>query len=245
MNKNKSKFNKSLFFNNIFELIVMKKIPNIDLHTHTSWTDGKNTVKQMHQAAVLNKCSHILFSEHSRKSSKEWFDQFSKEVRSLDDTKCIALVGTEVKILDLYGNLDLNNKIKNKSDIIMASVHRFPGEEDGIFSLKNKNTYKFKNEAIKLEEGLMEAALFNKNVDILGHPFGMSIKRFKKFPKKSDFKNIIKKCSKMNKVFEINSHYHSEVKWLLKTCIKYNTKVSLGSNAHSVKEVGQIYKLIK
>lgn len=49
----------------------------------------------------------------------------------------------------------------------------------------------------------------------------------------------------MNKVFEINSHYHSEVKWLLKTCIKYNTKVSLGSNAHSVKEVGQIYKLIK
>ncbi len=245
MKKNTNKFNKSLFFDSILEQIIMDKVPNIDLHLHTKWTDGDNTVKQMHKAAISKGCSHILFSEHSRKASGVWFNKFADEVTSLNHNKCLGLVGTEVKVLNLNGKIDLNDNIRKIADLIMVSVHRFPGEEDGIFSSANKNTYKYKDKAIKIEHDLMESALLNKNTDILGHPFGMSIKRFNKIPKKSDFESIINKCKIANKAFEINSHYHGNHKWLLKTCIKHNVRISLGSNAHNKNEVGKIYKLIK
>jgi len=245
MKKKSLKFNKSLFFDSIREKLIMKNIPNIDLHLHTNWTDGEDTVKQMHKEAVSKGCTHILFSEHSRKTSGVWFNKFANEVKSLNQNKCLGLVGTEVKVLDLNGNIDLNTNIKKQTDLIMVSVHRFPGEEDGIFSSINKNTYKYKDKAIKIEHDLMESALINKNTDILGHPFGMSIKRFKRIPKKSDFESIIKKCKIANKAFEINSHYHSNHKWLLKMCIKHNVRISLGSNAHNKKEIGKIFKIIK
>ena len=97
MKKNTNKFNKSLFFDSILEQIIMDKVPNIDLHLHTKWTDGDNTVKQMHKAAISKGCSHILFSEHSRKASGVWFNKFADEVTSLNHNKCLGLVGTEVK----------------------------------------------------------------------------------------------------------------------------------------------------
>tara|TARA_B110000046_G_scaffold173000_1_gene195213 strand:- start:200 stop:937 length:738 start_codon:yes stop_codon:yes gene_type:complete len=245
MQNSSSNFNKSLFFDNIFNQLLVKKTPNIDLHLHTNWTDGAQTVSQMHKVAEKKGCTHILFSEHSRKTSGAWFNKFANEVRLLNQKKCVSLVGTEVKVLDLNGNIDLNTNIKKKADLIMVSVHRFPGESDGIFSSANKNTNKYKDKAIKMEHALMESALINKNTDILGHPFGMSIKRFKRKPKNSDFESIIKKCKMADKAFEINSHYHYNHKWLLKTCLKYNVKISLGSNAHTTKEIAQIYKLIK
>ena len=61
-------FDKSLFFDNIFDKIANNNIPNIDLHLHTKWTDGENTVEEMHKEAISKGCSHILFSEHSRKN---------------------------------------------------------------------------------------------------------------------------------------------------------------------------------
>lgn len=245
MVKKTLKFDKSLFFDNIFDKIANNNIPNIDLHLHTKWTDGENTVEEMHKEAISKGCSHILFSEHSRKTSGEWFNEFYSEVNSLNIENCIGLVGTEVKVLDYNGKIDLNENINEKSDLVMVSVHRFPGEEDGIFSSLNKNTLKYKEKAINIEHGLMESALSNKNTDILGHPFGMSIKRFGREPKEKDFESIIKKCKLANKVFEINSHYHRNHKWLLKTCIKHDVKISLGSNAHNTKDVGMIYKIIK
>ena len=40
-------FNKNIFFEKIFELFSNKKIPNIDLHLHTNYTDGKHSPKEM------------------------------------------------------------------------------------------------------------------------------------------------------------------------------------------------------
>ena len=224
------KFKKKKFFRQIFiDFKKSKKIPKIDMHVHTNWTDGKHTVKQMVKAANKKKLHTILFSEHSRASSKGWFSKFSKEIkknRSYKQTgSCNALIGTEVKIKDFDGTLDLNQNIKKKCDLIMASVHRFPGEKGNIFQNKFKFT---KNEAIELEFKLSMSAIKNSKFDILGHPFGMSIKRFKATPKWHLFKRLIKECKKNDKIFEINFHYHKNYRKLLNECLRSNTLFSLG-----------------
>ncbi len=122
----------------------------------------------------------------------------------------------------------------------MASVHRFPGEKGNIFKNKSKFT---KNEAIELEFQLSMSAIKNSKFDILGHPFGMSIKRFKVTPKWHLFKKLIKECKKNDKIFEINFHYHKNYRKLLQECLRTKTLFSLGSNAHHMNELGKITKI--
>ena len=232
---------KNNLFEYIFDNLKNKKIPRVDLHVHTNWTDGKHTVEQMHLEACKKSLSHIFFSEHSRKESGSWFLDFIKEVKNLSKKKCDAICGTEVKILNFDGDLDLSEEFYKLSDLIMASVHRFPGETSEDFK---KNDSYSEDEVIKMEFDLMMSALENSKLDILGHPFGMSIKRFGFDPSEKLFDEIIKKCQKYDKVFEVNCRYHKNPKLLIEKCIANSTKISLGSNAHEKNELGRILENI-
>lgn len=237
-------FDKNIFFKKITNDFLKKKIiPRVDLHVHTNWTDGKDTVDTMSKKAVSLRLEAILFSEHSRKSSSGWFNKFVSEVKKSQKKikkKCQLLIGTEVKIKDFNGNLDLNYKIRKQCNLIMASVHRFPGEKGNIMKKKLRIN---KKDAIKIEYKLLLNAIKFSKADIIGHPFGMSIKRFNAKPKWILYKNIIHNCKKFNKVFEINYHYHKNYKKLLNECIRTKTFFSLGSNAHSEEELGRINKI--
>ena len=238
------KFKKFFFFNKIRnEFLKTKKIPKVDLHIHTNWTDGRDSVQEMADRACKLNLKAVLFSEHSRQSSKGWFNKFVQEIKESQKktkNKCKLLIGTEVKVKDFKGTLDINQKIKKKCDLVMASVHRFPGETGNI--MKNKSKIK-KSQAIKIEYNLLLSAIKFSKADIIGHPFGMSIKRFKINPKWSLFQKIIEECKKNNKIFEINYHYHKNHKKLLKECIRSKTLFSLGSNAHKKEEIGKINKI--
>ncbi len=230
-------------FKEINKNISKKVIPNVDLHMHTNWTDGKNSVFKMHEHSCKKKLKKILFSEHARSTSGHWFNKFSKEVRSLSETKCKAYVGAEVKILNFKGNLDINDKIFKEVDYLMASVHRFPGETN-INKRKTINKYS-KNEAIEIEFELSKKAIKNSEFEILGHPFGMSLSRYKAKPKWRLFQDLIKLCKKYNKAFEVNSYYHPNIEKIINECLKEGTLISLGSNAHSIKEIGKINSFFK
>lgn len=235
------KFNKKKFFEEIFlDFKKFNRISNVDLHVHTNWTDGKNSIMQVARTAKKKKLYAILFSEHSRKTSGDWFNKFVNEIKKAQaeiGNSCKLIIGTEVKVLDFQGNLDLSPKIKKKCDLIMSSVHRFPGEQGNIF--ENKKNFSQK-EALTIEFELLKAAIKYSESDIIGHPFGMCIKRFKLKPHFSYFQKIIKECSKNNKIFEINYHYHTNYRQLLDECVKSRTLFSLGSNAHLTKEIGKI-----
>lgn len=235
--------NKKYFFKEIFnDVKFSKKLPSIDFHVHTNWTDGKNSVRQVYNRCNSVGLDYMLYSEHSRKSSKGWFKKFSREIKSLQIKNCKPFVGTEVKILNFKGDLDLSNENHKMCDLIMASVHRFPGEKD--IKKKNKFSTKNKKNAVKTELKLLLSACKNKKTDILGHPFGMSIKRFGITPKLSNFEKVIKFAKRKGKVFEINLHYHKKIfKKLIKLCIKHNCLMSFGSNAHSTNEIKNLNKI--
>ena len=235
--------NKKKFFKRIFNDVKLNKnLPSIDFHIHTNWTDGKNSVKQVYKRSNSVGLDYMLYSEHSRKSSKGWFKRFHREIKSLQIKNCKPFVGTEVKVLNLNGDLDLSFANYKLCDLIMASVHRFPGEKD--IKKKNKFSTKNKKNAVNTELKLLLAACKNKKTDIIGHPFGMSIKRFGITPKLSYFEKVIKFAKKNDKVFEINLHYHKKIfKKLIYLCIKNNCLISFGSNAHEHKFIKNFSKI--
>ena len=229
------KFRNSYYLS-IFKRYLNKQTVKIDHHLHTNWTDGKNTVNQMYNFYNTKKFESILFSEHSRKKSGSWFKKFCMEIRNLKIGECIPFIGTEVKILSLKGDLDISKRVESECDLIMASVHRFPGENfEGKKNIYNSSVKLKKKDIIDLEFELSINALKNSNFDILGHPFGMSIKRFNFKPKKIFFIELIKTAKKNNKIFEINYNYHKGIKdFLIDSCLEKKCLFSIGSNSHSI-----------
>ena len=224
-----------------FQNITKENIPKIDYHMHTVWTDGENTSLEMYNRAIQEGLNSILFSEHARKTSADWFLKFSDEIRSLPKSSCQALVGVETKVVDFDGAIDSVDQILEVCDLVMASVHRFPGEKD----MKKMCSDIDKKEVLKIELDLSLAEMENKRVNILGHPFGMSIRRFNIQPTEDDFKQIIKKAAETGIAIEVNSHYHDNSWEIINWCKEFGALISLGSNAHNVNKVGHINRILK
>ena len=48
-------------FEEIYDKLKKGLTPRVDLHVHTNWTDGQNTVFEMHEEACNKSLSHIFF----------------------------------------------------------------------------------------------------------------------------------------------------------------------------------------
>lgn len=214
----------------------------VDLHMHTTWTDGQDNEIDMFNSAIKCGLKYVLFSEHVRRGSDEWFSEFAGSVRKLSNNECTALVGAETRVEDFTGNLDCTTAIINQCDLIIASVHRFPAK--GGVSYREFSEVS-PEEALDIEFRLSNAILENPDVDILGHPFGMSLSRFKVVPPIHMIKALIAKAAKYNVAFEINTHYHPDPWGLIDLCKQVGAPISLGSDAHSTGEVGRIMRVLK
>lgn len=216
-------------------------LPRIDCHLHTSWTDGEGSVQEVHQQAANMGLTAILFSEHSRKTSTDWFGEFADEVRALPRSPCRAYVGTECKIDSLDGSIDTIPEISNQCDLIMASVHRFPNEQGRAIPFDEVAPER----AVDMEFMLSWAALANPRVDILGHIFGMSYRRFKVVPPEDKILALIARAVEFGVAIEVNSHYHPDPFRLIALCRDLGARISFGSNAHANESVGAIVRMLE
>lgn len=219
----------------------ISNLPRIDCHLHTSWTDGEGSVLDVYAAAVASRLSTILYSEHSRKTSTDWFHKFVDEVRALPTSPCRAYVGTEVKVETRTGDIDTTPAISDHCDFIMASVHRLIDANDVTIQFADANL----EEVIDLEFALTWAVLQNPQVDILGHMFGMSYRRFKMTPQDEKIRALIRRAAQYDVAVEVNSYYHPNALQMVLWCQEFDAKISFGSNAHALTEVGAINRQLE
>jgi histidinol phosphatase-like PHP family hydrolase len=213
----------------------------LDFHIHTDWTDGADSIQGMYDKACSINLEAILYSEHVRASSGSWYPDFAREVKSLPSRPCRAFVGAETKILNFSGDLDCPSEVFEHADAIMGVVHRFPGETDAALSSRDKS---LSSEAIDIEFELSKTIMRTGKVHILGHPMGMSLRRFGLKPDQSVFEELAVVAAETGVCFEINSRYHDNPLELINICTRFGAPISLGSNAHSCEEVGEIMKVI-
>lgn len=221
--------------------VTESNIPLVDDHLHTNWTDGEQPVVAVHEQAVACGLTSILFSEHARKTSVDWFGTFAAEVRALPKDQCHAFVGVEVKIEDNKGNLDIVPAIAGECDLVMASVHRFPDADGQAIPFADVAA----SDAPRIEMELSLAALNKPCMDILGHPFGMSYRRFDTAPSREMLKAVIAAAAKNDVAIEINSYYHPDPWQMIALCRDAGARITLGSNAHNQMEVGRIVRMLK
>jgi DNA polymerase (family 10) len=132
-----------------------------ELHVHSDWSDGRDTIESMVVAAKGRGYEYICISDHSggrgiaRGLTRERLEQQLQEInrlrRNIDGIH--ILTGMEVDIR-ADGSLDMPDEILARLDVVTASIH------SGMEQTQGKITARI----IK--------ALENPNVDILAHPTG-------------------------------------------------------------------------
>ena len=229
--------NKS-FLKNIKELLNNKQG---DSHLHTNWTDGLNSIEEMIKSSNKIDLKWIIFSEHNRENSEYSYKSFAEEIK---EKSCIysnikLISGAECKIKSFKGDIDISAEASSYADVVTGVVHRFPGEKGNIIKSKgNKYTNDELDYALKTERDLMMAGIENKAFLILGHPFGMTIRRFGLVPNICDFDEIIFACKKNNIIFELNLRYHYPIIGNLIDSLEKNKVIwTIGSNSHSSNEL--------
>ncbi len=106
-----------------------------DLHMHTVWSDGRDTVGAMVEASAALGYDYIAITDHSphsaasRNLTADTVKQQAEEIAALRERhpRMTILHGCEVDILP-GGSLDFADSILERFDIVLASLHEGRGD---------------------------------------------------------------------------------------------------------------------
>lgn len=196
-----------------------------DWHIHSTYTDGKSSLKNIVRIAERRKIKAIAITEHVRKELDYDFSALLDEIETLkNSSKVMIFSGIEAKVLNKKGELDLPKKFVKNVDVVLGAFHSF-----------NFSSSEFWKRVYEYEEALIHL-IKNKLVTIWAHPFSQPYE--KELISKIDFCKILKVLKKRTLVIEINLKSFSIPQNFLNSLLT-NTKVlfSIGSNAHSASEI--------
>ena len=219
------------------ELALKFKLPNLielidikgDLHTHSTWSDGKSTIKEMAESAKKLDYEYIAITDHSISSRiANGLDivrlkEKKKEIQRIDaDIEDIKIIfGSEVDIKP-DGTLDYPDEILQELDMVVASVHS-----------------NFKMEEAEMTQRIVNA-LSNPFVCALGHPTGRLIGE--RNPYKMDINAVIETAAKYGKALEVNSSYmRLDLKdEHIKMAVDKGVKLVISTDAHNTDQLLQM-----
>jgi DNA polymerase (family 10) len=201
-----------------------------DLHMHTDATDGRDTIRQMADAALARGLAYIAITDHSKNlAMTNGLDdaralEHIKRIRKVDTEmkgRIRVLAGIEVDIL-ADGSLDLEDSTLAQMDIVVASVHSHfaqPVEEMTARVLR---------------------AMENPHVRILGHPTGRKVLNREAYAINIDA--ILKRAAELGVAVEHNANpARSDLNDLnLRLAKQHGCKIVVDTDAHSTEELDQM-----
>ena len=167
-----------------------------ELHGHTTWSDGRASVREMAEAARRRGYRYWSVSDHSvGLGIVQGVDgeRLARQRTEIDacNADCAEqgidfrlLQGSEVEIL-ADGSLGLTDDVMAQLDVVVASIH----------SAQRQDRATITERCLK--------AVYNLHVDILGHPTGRLIGS--RPPTELDVEQVLQACLATGTVVEINA----------------------------------------
>ncbi len=200
-----------------------------ELHSHTTATDGRNSLEEMVRAAKRCGLKYLAVTDHS---------QFLRMVNGLDEHRLRAqieevdrlnatlkgirlLKGIEVEIRE-DGRLDLPDRILQQLDLVIGSVHsrfRLPAQQQTERILRAMDHHFF---------------------SILGHPSGRLINA--RDPYEVDMAAVVQKAKERGCFLELNANPQrlDLTETYCQMAKEAGVLVAINTDAHSVDEFGQL-----
>ena len=197
-----------------------------DLHAHTTWSDGAETLRTMVETAVARGYSYIAITDHSPSTgvvpgldADALRAQAAEIGRVQRDFPGIAILrGCEVDILP-DGSLDLDDETLATLDIVLVSVH-------SAFAMSRS----------RMTDRIIRA-IRNPLVDVVCHPTGRKLGRRNPYP--LDVPALLEAAHDLDVAVEVNGSprrldLDHRGLWL---CRELGVRVVVSSDAHSVAQL--------
>ena len=187
------------------KLIDYKDIKG-DLHCHSSWNGGANTILEMAEAAISMGYEYLGIADHTKflriengldekelELQKKEINKINQSLKNKNSTlikgagqnlKFKILQGCEANILK-DGSLDIKDEALKKLDYAIAGIHS-----------------SFKLPRQKMTERIIKA-MKNPYINIISHPTGRILKRRDEY--QIDFNKILRAAKERGIILEINS----------------------------------------
>lgn len=188
----------------------------IDLHIHSYFSDGKASVAEIARKAKEIGLKAIAIVDHSIELNFGLDERKAKQ-REVEIEDARALYGIKI-----YSGIECG--INHNGDIFLP-MHDF----DFIVASVHENAMNYCERVIKCIE--------NNNVDVLGHLFSdmFEFSRDQKLEEK-----LIDTLEAHGVALEINSTHKCPPDDFLIKCSERKIKVSIGSDAHRLENVGKV-----
>lgn len=214
------------------ELVTDQDIKGV-IHAHSTWSDGKYSVRQMAEACMERGYEYLGLTDHSQTAAyagglsvdeikKQWeeVDQLNEEFEN-NGKNFRIFKGIESDILS-DGSLDYNSQMLEGFDFVIASVH------NGLEMPRTKMMERFRN------------AIKNPYTDIIGHPTGRLL--LKRDGSDLDMNELIELAAEHSTAIEINAN-----PWRLDLDWRHGNKAkevglmsSINPDAHSTEGIDHI-----
>lgn len=214
--------------NQIPKLIEADDIRGV-VHSHSTWSDGIHTLKQMAQAAKEKGYDYLVISDHSQSA---FYANGLKEDRVRDQWAEIEALNLELAPFRVYksiesdilsdGSLDYPDEVLAGFDLVIASVH------SGLNMDEEKATQR------------LLTAIANPHTTILGHPTGRLLLSRAGYP--IDHQKVIDACAEHNVAIELNANpYRLDLDWTwIPYAMEKGVPVSINPDAHSMGGIDDI-----
>jgi DNA polymerase (family X) len=193
------------------------------IHSHSTWSDGGNSLAEMAQAAIEKGLQYLVISDHSKSAFYANGLQIDRvaaqhqEIEKLNQKLAPFKIfkSIESDILN-DGSLDYPNEILTSFDLIIASIH---------------SNLKMNEE--KANQRLLKA-IENKYTSILGHMTGRLLLSRAGYPINHEL--IIDACAANGVVIELNAHPRRlDIDWRwIERAIQKNVLISINPDAHTI-----------
>lgn len=168
-----------------------------DLHCHSNWDGGDNSIEEIVQAAIKMGYEYVGIADHTKflriehglnekqlVQQREEIEKLNKKFQ-VPSFKFQVLQGCEANIMN-DGSIDIKDEALAKLDFVIAGVHS-----------------KFKMQKGEMTKRII-TAMENPNVDIISHPTGRILKKRDEY--EVDFDAILKMAKETETILEINSY---------------------------------------
>ena len=197
-----------------------------DLQMHSTWSDGKRSIKEMAEKAYALGRSYILITDHSQGlgiagglSIGRLMDQWHEidELNEIFEGKLVILKGAEVEVRT-DGTLDYPDEVLERLDVVVAALHSNLRQDRG-----------------QLTERYIKA-ISHPLVHILAHPSGRLFGVREEA--NADWERIFKAAASSGTLLEINAHPSrldlSEKK--IRQAFNLGCKFVISTDAHDIHE---------
>jgi DNA polymerase (family X) len=220
------------------EAAVRRQLPKLieqsdlrgDVHMHTHETDGRNSIREMADAALERGYEYIAITDHSKNLAMtngldaERALQHIARIHAVDremEGRIRVFPGIEVDIL-ADGELDLPDEVLAQMDVVIASVH----------TLLNQPREHMTDRVLR--------AIENPYVRILGHPTGRLLLRREPFA--IDLPAVLRRAAELGVAVEHNAAPErldlSDRE--LRLAKELGCKIVINTDAHSLRDLNKM-----